>query len=229
MTSPAATPGTAAPPAGPPPAGAPPAGTAPAAAPAGKRERTKAANRDAILGAAREVFSEIGYGAASVRDIVRRTDLASGTFYNYFPDKESVLRALVDEIVVGARARVRAERAGATTIEAFVADGFRAYFAFIAEDPQTVRLISRNAGTIRTLFDEPALGAGIAELREDLDAGIAAGVLPPHDSALMAAAMVGAAVEVGLAMVARDPVDVERSAAFVTNVFVGAFMHLRLQ
>jgi AcrR family transcriptional regulator len=203
--------------------------TSPAAArrPAGKRERTKAANRDAILGAAREVFSDIGYGASSVRDIVRRTDLASGSFYNYFPDKESVLRALVDEIVVGARARVRQARAGATTLEAFVADGFRAYFAFIAEDPQTVLLISRNAGTIRTLFDEPALGAGIAELRADLDAGIAAGVLPEHDTGLMAAAMVGAAVEVGLAMVARDPVDVERSAEFVTSVFVGAFVHMR--
>jgi AcrR family transcriptional regulator len=198
-----------------------------ATGPASKRERTKAANREAILAAAREVFSDIGYGASSVRDIVRRTDLASGTFYNYFPGKESVLRALVDEIAVGARARVRAARAGATTIEAFVADGFRAYFAFLAEDPQTVSLMRRNAGTIRTLFDEPALGAGIAELREDLDAGIAAGTLPPHDTGLMAAAMVGAAVEVGLEMVAREPVDVERSAAFVTSVFVGAFLHMR--
>ena len=136
---------------------------------AGKRERTKAANREAILAAAREVFSDIGYGAASVRDIVRGTDLATGTFYNYFPDKESVLRALVDEIAVEARARVRAARAAATTLEAFVADGFRAYFAFLAEDPQTVALMRRNAGTIRTLFDEPALGAGIAELRADLE------------------------------------------------------------
>jgi AcrR family transcriptional regulator len=194
---------------------------------AGKREQTKQANREAILTAAREVFSDIGYGAASVRDIIRRTDLASGTFYNYFPDKESVLRALVDEIVVEARVRVRAARAGATTLEAFVADGFRAYFAFIAGDPQTVRLIGRNAGTIRTLFDEPALGAGIAELRADLDAGVAAGALPDHDTDLMAAAMVGAAVEVGLAMVARDPVDVDRAAEFVTSVFVGAFLHLR--
>jgi AcrR family transcriptional regulator len=193
----------------------------------GKRERTKRANREAILSAAREVFSDIGYGAASVRDIVRGTDLASGTFYNYFPDKESVLRALVDEIAVGARARVRAARAAATTLEAFVADGFRAYFAFLAEDPRTVRLISRNAGTIRTLFDEPALGAGIVELRDDLEAGIAAGALPPHDTGLMAAAMVGAAVEVGLAMVAREPIDVERSAEFVTSVFVGAFEHMR--
>ena len=198
--------------------------TAPAT---GKRERTKRANREAILAAARDVFSDVGYGAASVRDIVRGTDLASGTFYNYFPDKESVLRALVDEIVVGARARVRAARAGATTIEAFVADGFRAYFAFIAEDPQTVRLISRNAGTVRTLFDEPALGAGIAELRADLEAGVAAGALPPHDTELMAATMVGAAVEVGLATIARKPVDVAGAAAFVTSVFVGAFEHMR--
>jgi AcrR family transcriptional regulator len=197
------------------------------ARPSGRRERTKAANREAILTAAREVFSDIGYGAASVRDIVRRTGLASGTFYNYFPDKESVLRALVDDIAVGARARVRAARAAATTLEAFVADGFRAYFAFLAEDPHTVRLISRNAGTIRTLFDEPALGAGIVELREDLDAGIAAGTLPPHDTGLMAAAMVGAAVEVGLEMVARETIDVEASAAFVTSVFAGAFEYMR--
>jgi len=193
----------------------------------GKREQTKRANREAILAAARDVFSDIGYGASSVRDIVRRTDLASGTFYNYFPDKESVLRALVDEIVVGARARVRAARAAATTLEAFVADGFRAYFAFLAEDPRTARLVSRNAGTIRTLFDEPALGAGIAELREDLDAAVASGLLPSHDTELMAATMVGAAVEVGLATLGREPVDVEGSAAFVTSVFVGAFEHMR--
>ena len=43
---------------------------------AGKREATKAANRAAILAAARMVFADIGFGAASVRDIIRRTDLA---------------------------------------------------------------------------------------------------------------------------------------------------------
>ena len=35
--------------------------------PAGKREATKAANRAAILAAARVVFAELGYGASSVR------------------------------------------------------------------------------------------------------------------------------------------------------------------
>jgi AcrR family transcriptional regulator len=189
----------------------------------GKRERTKVANRAAILAAARRVFIDMGYGAASVRDIVRGTDLATGTFYNYFPDKETVLRALVDEIAVEARARVRAARAAATTLEEFVAGGFRAYFEFLVEDPDTVALMRRNAGTIRTMFDEPALGAGIEELREDLEAAIAAGRIPDHDADLMAAAMVGAGVEVGLRMVEREPLDVARAVALVTNVFLGAF------
>ncbi len=190
---------------------------------AGRRERTKAANRAAILDAARRVFIDLGYGAASVRDIVRGTDLATGTFYNYFPDKESVLAALVDEIGVEARARVRAARMAATTLEGFVAGGFRAYFEFLVEDPETVALMRRNAGTIRTRFDEPALGAGIEELREDLETAVRADRIPPHDADLMAAAMVGAGVEVGLLMVERDPPDVERTVAFVTNVFLGAF------
>ena len=194
-----------------------------AAAGVGKRERTKAANREAILVAARRVFSDIGYGAASVRDIVRETDLATGTFYNYFPDKESVLRALVGEITVEARARVRAARTAATTLEGFVSAGFRAYFEFLAEDPETVALMRRNSGTIRAMFDEPALGAGIDELRADLETAVTQGRIPPHDADLMAVAMVGAGVEIGLHMVERDPPDVERAVSFVTDVFLGAF------
>jgi AcrR family transcriptional regulator len=193
------------------------------AAAVGKRERTKAANREAILVAARRVFSTIGYGAASVRDVVRETDLATGTFYNYFPDKESVLRALVGEITDEARARVHAARMAATTLEGFVSDGFRAYFELLAEDPDTVALMRRNSGTIRTMFDEPALGAGIDELRADLESAVTQGRIPPHDADLMAVAMVGAGVEIGLHMVEREPPDVERAVAFVTDVFLGAF------
>lgn len=169
------------------------------------------------------MFSQLGYGATSVRDIVRGTDLATGTFYNHFPDKESVLRALVDEMAVEARARVRAARAATTTLEGFVADGYRAYFEFLVEDPERVALMRRNAGTIRTMFDEPAVGASIDDLREDLEAAIAAGRIADHDADLMAAAMVGAGVEVGLRMVERDPLDVDRAVWLVTNVFLGAF------
>lgn len=62
------------------------------APPFGKREQTKARNRETILAAAKRVFADKGYEAATVRDIIRGTDLASGTFYNYFRSKEEIAR-----------------------------------------------------------------------------------------------------------------------------------------
>jgi len=189
---------------------------------AGKREQTKAANRTAILDAARRVFSELGYGAATVRDIVRDTDLATGTFYNYFPDKQSVLNALLDDAAAEIRSRVRAARKGSGTVEEFVEGGFRAYYGYLVEDPETFGLLRRNAGTIRSMFDEPTVGAGVDELREDLAAGIRSGLLPDHDVEYMASAMVGAGFEVAVRMLERDPPDVEGAVAFVSGVFLAA-------
>lgn len=188
--------------------------------PVSKRERNKAANRAAILQAGREVFVEMGFGAANVRDIVRRTDLAAGTFYNYFPDKESVFRALVEESAAEILVRAREARRRATTLVDFVESGFRAYLQFVSEDRDTLDLMRRNAGTIRTLFDEPAIGAGMEELRQDLAAGVAAGLLPPHDTDYMAAAMVGAGIELALRMSARNPPDVDGATALATSLFV---------
>ena len=186
---------------------------------AGKREATKAANRAAILAAARVVFADIGFGAASVRDIIRRTDLATGTFYNYFPDKESVLREILDETTIEIRLRVRAARQDAASVEDFVRNGFRAYFDYLAGDREMLELMSRNAGTIRAMFDEPAVGAGVEELRLDLERGVADGILVEHDSELMAAAMVGAAVEIAIRLLNREPLDVEGPVELLTSVF----------
>ena len=63
----------------------------------GKREQTKLANRQAILEAARTVFGEMGFEAATVRDIIRRTNLSVGAFYNYYRSKEEVFDALADD------------------------------------------------------------------------------------------------------------------------------------
>jgi AcrR family transcriptional regulator len=185
----------------------------------GRREQTKQANRAAILVAGRAVFAELGYGAASVRDIVRRTDLASGTFYNYFPDKESVLRALLEETAEEARTRVRSARRNAVTPEEFVREGFRAYFSYLLEDPSTFELLRRNAGTVRAMYDDVSLVAGVDELAQDLRDGIAGGVIAPHDVEYMASAMVGAGLEVGIRLIERGEAGLEEAVDFITALF----------
>jgi AcrR family transcriptional regulator len=201
--------------------------TGPVAVGEGRRAATKAANRAAILAAAKEVFAQAGYGGASVRDIVRRTDLASGTFYNYFPDKASIFRALVEDVGLEARRRVRAARRDATTTEAFVRDGYRAYFSFIVEDPATFAFVARNSETIREHFGDVVLPAGTSELREDLEAAIAAGALPPLDVEYCAHAMTAVGLELGQRLVLRDPPDVDGATAFASALFLGAMDRAR--
>jgi AcrR family transcriptional regulator len=192
----------------------------------GRREATKLANRAAIVSAARRVFAEMGYGSATVRDVVRRTELASGTFYNYFPDKESLFRAVLGESAVEVRARVRAARRQAQSLEEFVAAGYREYFGFLASDPEAFELMRRNSGTIRAMFDEPIFGAGVEELAADLRAAITVGIVPELDAEYMAAAMVGAALEIGVTMVRREPPDVEGATRFATTVLLGGMERL---
>ena len=192
----------------------------------GRRAATKAANRAAIIVAARAVFAERGYGSTTIRDVIRRTNLASGTFYNYFPDKESLFRAVLEETAAKIRARVQAARREAGSLQEFVAAGYREYFGFLASDPEAVELMSRNSGTIRAMFDEPIFGAGIEELAADLRTAMRIGIVPRVDPDYVAAAMVGAALELGVAMVKRDPPDVEGATHFATQVFLGGIERL---
>jgi AcrR family transcriptional regulator len=192
----------------------------------GKREQTKAHNRAAIIAAAREVFAELGYDAAGVRDVIRRTDLASGTFYNYFADKEAVFRAVVDESAQEVRRRLREARSGAQTLEQFVGDAYRAWFEFLVEDELMFELMQRNAGPIRALFGDPILGSGVQELLDDITAAIERGDLPPHDADYMAGAMAGVALELGVRMAERSPADVEGAARFATELFLGGIARL---
>ena len=47
-----------------------------------------------ILDAAQELFLSVGYQQTNVQDIVRKVQVAQGTFYYYFPSKEAVLEAI---------------------------------------------------------------------------------------------------------------------------------------
>jgi AcrR family transcriptional regulator len=182
------------------------------------RERKKASNRAALLAAARAVFAEMGFGAASVRDIVRRTDLATGTFYNYFEDKDAIFAAVVGEITDELLRRHRQARTKATTAEEFMRRHFEVYLGFIAEDPELVALAQRNVTAIRTLFDKPDVRALHRALIEDLREAMAKGVLPTLDVYYLAAAMGGIAFEISLVMVSRTPVDAAEAARFAAQL-----------
>ena len=132
----------------------------------GKREQNAARNRAAIVQAARDAFCELGFGATTVRDIIRRTDLATGTFYNYFPDKEALLRELIESFQIELRRKVHEAREAAETLEDLLRSAFRACFEIFVEDQVFLALVMRNAGEIEELTSVKALDPAVADLAE---------------------------------------------------------------
>jgi AcrR family transcriptional regulator len=189
--------------------------------PSAKREKTKQHNRQVILEAARRVFAELGYGAATVRDIIRATPLAAGTFYNYFKSKEEVYEAIRDEVALVIRPRLRDERNKAATVEDFILGTFRTFFEFVASDEVNFRNLRHSADHTRVRVDTPEVVAGFEELREDLEGAIARGVFPPVDADFLMAAIVGVAFEITERLLRREPRDPTYAAAFATALFMG--------
>jgi len=188
----------------------------------GRREELKAQNRAKLLAAARKVFAEKGLGAATARDIVRETDLASGTFYNYFTDKNDVFRALIAELADKARDVVRAQRQmPGRTVEERVEGAYRAYFELVVEERELFEVLRRNAGLVGVVTDDEILEPGVRELFADLADWSAAGDLPQLDLDYLAAAMVGTGFQVAAELLDRDPPDVDAAARFCTRVFMG--------
>jgi AcrR family transcriptional regulator len=63
----------------------------------GRRERKKEETKRKIFVAALELFHEKGFEHTTVDEITERADVAKGTFFNYFPHKQSVLAYLSEE------------------------------------------------------------------------------------------------------------------------------------
>nr|WP_246023607.1 TetR/AcrR family transcriptional regulator [Nocardia yunnanensis] len=52
--------------------------------------------RQWVLDAAAQVFAEFGYGAGTTNRIADRAGVSIGSLYRYFPNKDAILRALMD-------------------------------------------------------------------------------------------------------------------------------------
>jgi AcrR family transcriptional regulator len=190
--------------------------------PPGKRELNKAANRLAILDAARAVFGDLGYDAATVRDIIRRTGLASGTFYNYYRSKEEVFEALADDAAARFRPILRAQYEAAPDFVAYINGAVRAYFAFAAEEYERWE-VKRPLNEPQPLMrrDTPETNAVFEEVRNSIHGVINRGDAPPVDADYLAAACIALVRDIAEQMVRRRPMDVDGAAEFAVQMILG--------
>lgn len=61
-----------------------------------RMDRRRVRTRAALLRAGQQLFAERSVDGVSIDDIVAAADVAKGSFYNHFPDKEALARELSD-------------------------------------------------------------------------------------------------------------------------------------
>ena len=147
-----------------------------------KRQQNKANNRSLIINAGIKVFLEKGISNATVRDIIRKTSLASGTFYNYFKSKEEVLIAALDESAIEIGQELRSQRKDAKNLEEFIYSQINPFFEFARDHSELFMIMSSNLNDVKAFSVEtPMMTLEIESLKEDIIIGINNGILPDVD------------------------------------------------
>jgi len=183
-----------------------------------KTRQKKDAKRTAMMQAAVQVFAEKGYYAATVRDIVQAADVAIGTFYFYFPDKETLFVHLYEETADFLLQTIDQAVRSRTELVQQLSRGIQAYLNIALYEPAVVQLLL--VGGIGAV---PALQAKRTTFRErlvqlwqrPLDQAMDNGVIPEQNSRRFAEALAGAFDEVILQLLATP--EPEQEAATVVQ------------
>lgn len=157
-----------------------------------KRQQQAAATQEQLLAAARDVFGERGYQAATVGAITARANTAHGTFYLYFRNKQdayaAVMASVTDEVYREAELRSPAPDAR-SALEASI----RGFLEVFVEHRRLWRSL------LEASFTNPAIEAVWLSLRErfvdrierDLRVLVDAGVVRQLDAPIVANALGG--------------------------------------
>lgn len=167
----------------------------PAPAKVGRAQRT----REALIRAGRQLFAERPVDAVAIDDIVQAADVAKGSFYNHFTDRDDLVRAVVGEIREALEARVGEVNAGVDDPARRVARAVCVYQRYALDQPQNARVLVRVHSGFASL-NSPLNQGGV----EDITAGLASGrfTIATTEAGLL---FVMGVTQTAMARTSRDP------------------------
>ena len=181
-----------------------------------KTRRKKDAKRTAMMQAAVHVFAEKGYHSATIRDIVRAADVAVGTFYFYFPDKETLFVYLYEETADFLLQTLRQAIQGRATLPEQISAGIQAYLNIGLYEPAVVNLLLiGGVGAVPALINKRGeFREGLVNLwQEPLDKAMDSNQISLQNTRRSAEAFAGAFDEVILNLLEQPDAENQAPAA----------------
>jgi AcrR family transcriptional regulator len=115
------------------------------------REFVEQNQRNRLMAAALDVFTERGYAATSIAEVIKAAGVSRHTFYNYFAGKEAAFLGTYDVIVDWLATRAEHSSAGAEDWPHAVLAALRSLCADLIADPRLPLLLgveALGAGTL---------------------------------------------------------------------------------
>lgn len=126
-----------------------------------RREQDRARRKQEILQAARLVFAQSGFRRATMEQVAERAELAKGTLYLYFENKEAILAELVLQALNELASQLQAANESRPLLQpdARLRAMAEAYLTFAQRSPDYFRLL--------TAFDGGDFEKGLSPERRD--------------------------------------------------------------
>lgn len=195
-----------------------------------KTRQKKDVKRTSLMQSAVRVFAQKGYHAATIRDIVDDADVAIGTFYFYFPDKETLFVYLYEETADFLLQAIDQALNGRSTLPKQIAAAIQSYINVALYEPAVIHLLL--VGGVGAV---PALTERRAAFRErliniwqrPLDAALDKGHILPQNTRHTAEALAGAFDEVVLNLLQQPDPQLEAQSVLkdVTQFALRAIAH----
>ena len=167
--------------------------------------KSREERRVELLGAARDVFADRGYHAATVDDIAARVQVSRGTFYLYFSDKRSVFEALVDDFFERITGTIHSVDLESPTPPLSQLRGNLVRLAQLAfDEPAMMKVVLLDTSGVDPDFEAKIrsfYGALRVFLEESLEEGQRLGLIRQGNRATMVALGIGALKEILLGAV----------------------------
>ncbi len=155
------------------------------------------ATRQKLLDAAEEEFGTKGFSKASVSSITRRAEVGQGTFYLYFPSKESILKELVQRMGRELRRSLSQATAGLGDRLEVERAGLVAFARFSLENGNLYRVVMESQFVDEAIYRE-YYETLLAAYKTGLENAQERGQIRPGDAEAQAWALMGVSHFLGL-------------------------------
>ena len=187
----------------------------------GKREFHKQQVRERILQESFILFSDNGFDKTTVSDIVDNCDIARGTFYNYFPDMNTLFDALINELNQKIVESIQHTRKTTSNLYDYLYGSFKSYFDLISSTQMIQFHIVNQAHIRKSSYQSDLIKVIVKNLNRDLKSDLNVKAFnQKYEFLLLSYMLVGSPPELFLATHTTNiKLSSEKLATFLAKLF----------